>query len=444
MKRFLLLAALFPSILLAQHTIKGVFSPPEDFKFALLYKVTPTVSVYVKNAEIKKDGSFKFQLDSTNTKGIYRLVYAVPQEDYNFDIIYNAKEDIELTFNSETGVNFNKSVENRLLSSYTTSMSRVTQSIGNYFHQGSKDTLALNAIFKAQYDTQVSYEKAAKGAIALHFIKANKPYIPKKYENVVTYTKNLKAHYFDAIDFNNQTLLSSNFLTEKMLSYVFGVSTDDKTKFANYKKNIDVFCKMAKPVSAEIKSNLLTELWQQMADLNYEEVANYIAETYLMDLAVALNDQQLLQALIRYKDTSIGSEAPDFSIEMTSGDKKVSKKLSELNLAENYILTFWSSECSHCLEEIPHLQTFVKTQEKGKIKIIAVGLEDDDEQWKAKTKTFPEFIHVLGLGKWDNNIGNAYGVSATPTYFILDKDKRIIAKPENFDVLKAFFKAPQK
>ena len=44
---------------------------------------------------------------------MYRIVYAAPQEDYNFDIIYNGKEDVEFTFNSETGVHFLKSSENK-------------------------------------------------------------------------------------------------------------------------------------------------------------------------------------------------------------------------------------------------------------------------------------------------------------------------------------------
>lgn len=440
MKRLIFLAVLFPSILLAQHTIKGVFSPPEDFKFVFLYKVNPEMSVYVKNAEIKKDGSYTISLDSTNTKGIYRLVYAIPQEDYNFDIIYNAKEDIELSFNSETGVNFKKSVENKMLASYTKSMSDVTQSIGNYFRKEIKDTLALNNIFNTQRDTQANYEKSAKGMIALNFIKANKPYIPKKIEDVYTYSKNLKTHFFDAIDFKNQTILSSNFITEKMLNYVFGVSSDDADEVANYKANIDVFCKMMKPASAEIKSNLLTELWQQMVDLEYEEVANYIAENYLIDIATTLKDKHLLTALKTYKNTSIGYKAPDFALDLKTNNGKFFKKLSELNIAKNYIVAFWSSECSHCLNEIPQLQSFVNKQEKGKIKVIAVALEDDGKNWKIKMKSFPEFIHVLALGKWDNAIGDNYGVTTTPTYFILDKDKKIVAKPENFESLKAYYK----
>jgi thiol-disulfide isomerase/thioredoxin len=439
MKRILFLSLLLPSILVAQHTIKGMFSPPEDYNVALLYRVTPTVSEYITNSEIKKDGSFEFKLDSLAKKGMYRLVYAVPQEDYNFDIIYNAKEDIELNFNSETGVKFKKSAENKLLSSYSNSMSLVTQSIGNYYSQMSKDTIALKSIFKAQKETQANYEKAAKGTMALQFIKANKPYIPKNAEDVKTYANNLKTHYFDYFDFNNKALQSSSFLEEKMLNYVFGMSDESMDEISNYKTNIDVVCSKMKDTPKKTKRILLLDLWLQMSDLGFESVANHISEKYLMDIAVELNDQELLRTLILYKELSTGTKAPDFDVEIKEKGKLVTKKISQLIGDENYIIVFWSSSCSHCLDEIPQLQSFVKTQEKGFVKVIAIGLEDEPYKWKDLTYSYPEFIHVYGEGKWDNEIGDAYGVTATPTYFILDKDKRIIEKPENFESLKTFF-----
>jgi len=428
-----------PSILLAQNTIKGKFSPAKDYNFALLYKVKPTISDYVSNAEIQEDGSFEFKLDSTNTKGMYRLVYAVPQEDYNFDIIYNGKEDIELTFNSETGVEFKKSTENKLIASYTNSMSMVTQSIGNYFSQESKDTTALKTIFKTQKETQENFERAAKDTIALEFIKANKPYIPQQIEDVKTYINNLKTHYFDHVNFNNKTLQSSNFLEERMLNYVFGMSSDSKDELENYKENIDVVYSYMKDAPNEVQRILLFDLWQQMSDLGFESIANYIAENYLMDVAVSLNDQELLHALILYKNISKGNIAPDFDIEIKEKDKFITKKLSELKAAENYIIVFWSSTCSHCLDEVPQLQAFVKSLEKDKVKVVAIGLEDEPYKWKDLTYSYPEFIHVYGEGKWDNAIGDAYGVTSTPTYFILDKDKKIISKPIDFKVLKAFY-----
>lgn len=439
MKRILFITLFLPAILLAQHSIKGVFSPAGEFRATILYKVTPTVSKYVASYELEKDGSFNIKLDSTVTKGMYRLVYAIPQEDYNFDIIYNGKEDIELTFNSETGVTFVKSVENKLLASYTNSMSLITQSLSNYYGSNSKDTLALKAIFKTQKETQANFEKAAQNTIALHFIKANKPYIPTKVEDVKTYIANLRKHYFDNIDFTNTTLQSSNFLDEKMLNYVFGTSDETKDDVTNYKQNISIFCEAMQKVPIKTKRIMLVDLWQQMVDLGLEPVANYISENYLMDIAVALNDQELLHTLILYKNLSNGSVAPDFSIEFKKENAVTTKKLSELKLAENYIIVFWSSSCSHCLEEIPELQKFVNTFEKDKLKVIAIGLEDQIYGWKTLTYDYPEFIHVYGEGKWDNQIGNDYNVTATPTYFVLDKNKKIIVKPENFEALKDFF-----
>ncbi|TNJ45415.1 redoxin domain-containing protein [Tamlana fucoidanivorans] len=439
MKHIILILYLIPSFLLGQHVIKGTFSPAESYNVLLLYKVTPTISEYVANAKIDDMGKFEIKLDSTIQKGVYRLVYAMPQEDYNFDVIYNGKEDVELKFNAETGVTYESSFENRLLTSYTNSMSMVTQSIGNYFRRKSRDTTALNTIFKTQRETQANYENAAKGTIALEFIKANKPYTPKGYTDIDLYIKSLKKHYFDFVDFSNPTLQSSNFLTEKTLNYVFGMSSKNADKITTFKQNIDVVSQKMKVAPIEIQRILLFDLWQQMADLKIEPVANYIAEEYLMDIAVKLNDQELLHTLILYKDLSNGTKAPDFSLEV-DGKNKGLGKLSNLNVAEHYVLIFWSSGCSHCLDEVPQLKMFVDELPKVTVKVVAIGLEDEPTKWNALIPKYSDFIHVYGQGKWENHIAASYGVKSTPTYFILNKAKEILDKPEDFEAVKAFFK----
>ena len=438
LKQLIAIITIVPGILLAQHTIKGKFIPPDNYDMVLLYKVTPVVSEYITNAKFDKGGNFVFKLDSTAAKGIYRLVYAVPQEAYNFDVIYNGKEDIVLTFNSETGVTFHKSNENKLLASYTNSMSMVTQSISNYFRQNSKDTLALKAIFKTQRETQANFEKAGKETIALEFIKANKPFTPKYFKNISTYSNHLKTHYFDYVDFNNITLQSSSFLQERMLNYVFGMTADGLDETTNYKNNIDVFYKVMHKTPMKIKKVLLADLWQQMVDLNFEQVSNYIAEAYLINIANSLNDKELANALSQFKNLSIGQKAPDFSFEIDQNKKKSTRKLSELNGADKYIIVFWSSTCSHCLDEIPQLQSFINKNKAEKIKVIAIGLESNISLWKSKIESLPEFIHVYGKDKWDNSIAKDYGVKNTPTYYVLDKVKRIVLKPEDFDALQEF------
>lgn len=443
LKILIFLSLIVPMVTSAQHTIKGTFSPAEDYEWVLLYKVGPSESNFVTDAEIDKEGVVTIQLDSTQTKGIYRLVYAVPQEDYNFDIIYNAKEDIEFNFDSETGLKFVASIENNLLNSYTNSMAMISQSIGNFYNQQSTDSIMLKKLFKTQTDTQKEFENIAKGTIASHFIKANRPFIPETYMDVKDYVKNLKAHFFDHVDFNNKTLISSNFLVEHVLNYVFGLvsQTDDAQKI--YKQNIDDVVKAMKAATPKTKKILLNILWHQLADINYEEAANYLADTYLMKLATDTNDQEMMTKLKRFKAISIGEIAPDFVISSVSSKDKPLKKLRDLNKADTYVVVFWSSLCSHCLNELPELHDYVSSCDDGKFQIIAFGLEDDKSTWEKEVKKLPEFTHVIGLGKWENPVGNLYDVSATPTYFVLDKDKRIIAKPVDYSNLLTILEARQ-
>lgn len=426
----------FPIYILAQHTIKGRFVTNEDYKNVILYQITPLDLEYIVHATIKEGGTFNLKLDSTITKGMYKLVYALPKEEYSFDIIYNAKEDIELTFNSETGVSYQKSMENKLMSSYTNEMSLISQEIGKCYALKSKDSLALKVIFSKQLKTQLKFESDAKGTIALHFIVANKPYIPKNYQGLNTYVQNVKTHFFDNVNFNDIILQSSSFLTERTLNYVFGTASDTEDETITYKKNVDDVYKGMKEAKPAIKEKIFLELWQQMADSDYESVANYIADKYLIPLAKTLNDAELVKSLTQFKSLSIGNTAPDFLLKSTEDKGRANKKLTDLHVSENYLILFWSSTCSHCLNEIPQLKAYLKSIKKTKLQVIAIALEEDSKSWSKEIVKYPEFIHVLGINKWDNTIANSYNVNATPTYFLLNKDKKIIAKPYDLDALK--------
>lgn len=439
MKRLIFLIAIIPNIILAQHTIKGTFSPAENFNAIILYKITPSKLDYIDNARIKKDGTFELKLDASAAAGMYKLIYALPEEEHYIDIIYNGEEDIEFTFNLTDNVAFKTSKENKLMASYMKSMALIQQSINNFYAQKSDDYKALESLFKTQRDTQNNFEGAGLGTIALNFVKANRFYVPEKYEDAKNYRANLETHFFDHVDFTNEVLQSSNFLRERMYHYVFHISEDGINEISNYKKNIDVFYKAMNAAPLNIKGNLLLELWERMVKNDSEEMANYIADSYLIDIAKLQNNKDLVYKLTTFRNISIGKKAPDFSFEVTENNKSTITRLSELQGAENYIVVFWSSTCGHCLHELPQLHDYLKNQDKRHIKVIAIGLEGEANNWKDTVKKFPDFINVFGEGKWENVIGDDYGVVATPTYFILNKDKEIIAKPNDFLVLREYY-----
>mgnify|MGYP002639352104 CR=1 FL=1 len=434
----LCLVLLFPTLLVAQTSIKATFSPADDYKWAILYKNTPLKNIYVAQGKIE-NGTVEFLLDSTKTKGVYKVVYAAPQDEYNFDLIYNGNENIELEFNAKNGITFKQSSGNLMLNSYLVELATIGKEIEAFYINKKTDSLELETLFKRQLEMQNNFEEKSKNTLAQHFVKANKPYIPSNYEDARTYINNLTVNYFSSVDFNNPVLQSSNFLQERSLAYIFGVSNNGMDKASSYNYNIDVVSQLVSTTDSVFQKSFLEKLWNKLVSYNLKDTANYLATTHLIPLAEEQKDTVLVLKLSQFKNLSIGSVAPEILWETEKNGLKEQYKLSELAIAENYILVFWSSGCSHCLEEIPKLKTLVQSLDKTKYKVIAIGLEDEAIKWEKEAAKYPEFINIIKLKKWENEIIQTYGLTSTPTYFLLDKDKRFIAKPESLEDLEKLF-----
>jgi thiol-disulfide isomerase/thioredoxin len=436
-KNLILFLLFIPLVVFSQHSIKGNFTPAEDFTWAVLYQVTPTSKVYTAQARVS-EGKFEFKLPENTPKGIYKIVYNVPQEIKNFDVIYNAKEDVELTFGEEKGAVFISSEENLLLKDYMNSMMDIGDDIGRLYGEASINKSEIKKEFKKLSETQNKFEKNATGTLALNFIKASKPYISSKYEDASTYIKNVKENYFNSVNFSDPALQGSNFLIDRAIAFVMSLSDVSEKGALYYQPTIDTIFSSLGETDRGFQKIFLKNIWRNFVENNMPDPANYIAERYLIAIATELQDEALVENLTLYKNLSIGNIAPNFSWEIEEEKKILTQSLYELNVAENYIIVFWSSSCSHCLKEIPELYKSIDSFQNNEYKAIAIGLEDENSSWRSETSYFPNFIHVLALGKWENKIGRDYDISSTPTYFVLDKDKKIIFKPENFDELQQY------
>ena len=423
---------MIPSLLISQNTIKATFTPEEDFTWGILYKNSPTGKKYVAQSKFV-EGHVVFKLNEEATKGIYKLVYAVPQNEYNFDLIYNGKEDIELKFNLNDGAIFLKSSENILLSSYLSELTSLGKSLEAEFSKNQINRKTITTIFDTQRELQITYEEKSKGMLVNHFIKANRPYIPNKYEHKSSYIKNQTTNYFKNIDFNNKILQSSNLLLDKSLAYIYSVVNEDFTKQKNYSFNIDQVVEKTSFANPIFRKSFLEKMWQKFVSNDDIIVANYLAERHLIPLANQQNDTSLALKLTQFKNLSIGNSAPDFIL-----DESGQKKISTLDVAENYILVFWSSGCSHCLKELPQLHSLSQNLNSTKFKVVAVGLEENNTKWSSEVKKFPNFINTIKLQKWNNKVVKDYALTSTPTYFVLDQNKKFKFKPEGLKDLEAY------
>jgi thiol-disulfide isomerase/thioredoxin len=228
--------------------------------------------------------------------------------------------------------------------------------------------------------------------------------------------------------------MNAAFFGEKAIEYLFylNVSDDLQVQNALYKNAInEVMQKVGE--NNEVKSEILTSLIYAFEEFENLAMAGFVIDEFYDKLPANLKDEALIDEMRSKIKLAIGNVAPEIIWE----ENGVQKKLSDLNVADNYILVFWSTTCSHCLLEIPKLYEF--TMGNDAIHVIAVALEDHKKDYEQFTAKLPLFTNILGLKKWENEMAKEYKINATPTYFILDKDKIIVAKPEHFVDVKAYF-----
>lgn len=412
----------------AQKTISGTFTPAEEFTWIIAYRLKPGTQVYVSDTAIE-DGFFSLKMPENAEPGTYRLVYAVPQEEYNFDIIFNGKEDIILSFDKSTGLSIESSEENILLTDYFDQSKTIQEKIISFYTEGNSNPKKFNALIEEQKSIQKGFTEKSKEFVARNFITANKPYLPSNFESIQEYIANSKVNYFNHIDFSNTTLQASGFLTDKVTNFVFTAlplneMTQLETEIA-MQGNVKLINDKLVSVSEAYKFHIFYTLWSQAAASKFNDLSDFIYSEYLISSAKLTNNQSIIQEIETHNRLRIGAKAPNIFFEKE--DKAIT--LYDLEEADQYVLIFWSSTCGHCLKEVPVLHK--NLAKKTTVKVIAVGLEDDDVQWKIESEKLKNFEHVIALGKWQSDYAQLYAITATPSYFILDKEKKIIAKPED-------------
>jgi thiol-disulfide isomerase/thioredoxin len=248
-----------------------------------------------------------------------------------------------------------------------------------------------------------------------------------------------KSHYLENIDFSDERLLRTPIFYNKVKTYTqqltvpmpdsIIVSCDTIIERARANKEVFKYCVAT-----------LTNFYETSNIMGYDKVFVHLAEKYYLSKDAFWADSTLKakiqERVEKIKPNILGTPAHNLAMPDTALQMHELYKVK----AKYTILVFWDPTCSHCKVEVPKLsQYYDSVKAKGvSIEVFAIGIESDIELWK-------KFIRDNKL-KWLNvsdlynqtNFRAYYDIYSTPVIYLLDDQKRIIAKRLDTEKIRDF------
>ena len=429
------------------------------------YFGTPTARVLVDSAYLNEKSQGVFKGPNKLTGGIYFVVS--PQLTIQFDLLMDAQQQFSIvadTSAKEKAV-ITGSTDNDLYKSYAAFMSskgsRLAQLENELRSSKSKaDTLRIRNE-NSQIDKELKefrdnistkHPNSLLGTLLNAMKRPTPPAIPVvngKADSLYPY-RYVKEHYWDDVLFNDDRLLRTPFFEPKLDDYFKTMVSPEPDSVIKEVKYILLSARTGK----EIYPYLLTKFTNKY--MNPEFMGQDKVFVYLFENFYAKGDTMLLNPASRKTITErayslmanqIGQPSPLLDLTDTAGK---TTSLYSVN-APFTVVVFYDPNCGHCKEEVPKLDSMYKAKWKAYgVAVYSVNIyENELPAWKKfiKEKNLSSsWIHAYETKEAKTAIEKAgrpnyrqlFDIQKTPTVYLLDKDKHIIAKQlslEQFDDL---------
>jgi thiol-disulfide isomerase/thioredoxin len=130
-----------------------------------------------------------------------------------------------------------------------------------------------------------------------------------------------------------------------------------------------------------------------------------------------------------YKRMVPGKQAPDILVRDVQG---ITHRLSELG--HSYVLVlFWASTCPHCRDMLPELSQWYQNKKGIDPEVLAISIDSSRADFsKACSHMNMPWISAHEPLGWQGKVPSDYHVYATPTLFLLDRERTILVRPSSF------------
>ncbi|WP_428071659.1 TlpA family protein disulfide reductase [Chryseobacterium gambrini] len=425
MKKIFTISALAAAFSLqAQFTVS--IQAPADFKDqdAILYTLNGSKDIIVTKEQSKNNvWTFKYP---KNYMGMMKVYFPNSNNTFNF-ISENKNVSVKL----ETQANKIKDIV--YLDEANDVMSKLQEG-------SQKKELILPALaqIKEYYKDNTEFGKALKTEInrlsgsSSGIDQAQHPFI---YYYNTNYSKFLSGdaskkvtqdEIINFIDKSNDMLETSSLLRPILVSYLNSGGNTNVT--ASVDKLLDIL-KVETPRGQTVLSELI-DIFDVYDMQDFKDKYLNLAK----NLKCTITDR-LASTLKSNANVEMGAVFPNYKF--NSPVNTAAKSLQDIK-ADKKVVIFWSSTCSHCESELPQLLAKYSDLKAKNVQVVGLSLDVDKDSYSKKIAAFP-WVNDSELKGWNSTYVDTYNVHATPTYFILDANNKIISKPEHVgDVLEYF------
>lgn len=245
---------------------------------------------------------------------------------------------------------------------------------------------------------------------------------------------------FRQLDYTDPRLYKSGLFKDAIESHFWLLENCGKpldSVFVEMKISIDAM--MEKLVSNE---KILNEVTDYLFDLlerhSLFQASEYLAIKVLNEVSCTINTN-LANQLETYRAMKKGNIAPEIlftGMQSNLRNMEGMQKLSDLK-SDFMVVVFGASWCPKCTEELPEIAKLYPNWKANKVEVVLVSLDDQPQDFEKFTQSFP-FISLCDFQKWDSHVAKDYFVFGTPTMYLLDKDRKIILRPNSVKQMDAW------
>jgi thiol-disulfide isomerase/thioredoxin len=236
-----------------------------------------------------------------------------------------------------------------------------------------------------------------------------------------------KDHFFDNIDLTDERLLRTPILYARVNTFFTNVVIQSPDSINKEIDKIIQKCQSNNKVFQFISVYLFNH-FRESEIMGHDAVMVKLADDiYLSGKADWVSKEfkdDLRKQIELIRPNLIGKKAENIVMDSYKG---IFVSLYDVE-KEFTILYFWEPDCGHCKESTPKLKTYYEKAKSDNIEIFAVCTTSDKVKW-AK---YIEENKLSWINGWDpersSHFDYYYNVQSTPMIYILDRNKKIIAK----------------